>query len=140
MADPMPTWIIDEALYLCREIEAIAPEYGCHVALTGGLLYKDGPRKDADILLYRIRDEDCIDAAGLFREMREKLGIRLKHVLTEQWCIKATWNGKPIDFFFPDVEIGDYPPREDDDTDKDDGIDWQALGKGSADGADDVEF
>ena len=43
-----PLWTQAEAIDLCREIEKGCPQFGCHVALTGGLLYKDGPRKDCD--------------------------------------------------------------------------------------------
>lgn len=49
------SWTQEEAIQLCRLLEALAPTFGCHVALTGGCLYKDGERKDCDILLYRIR-------------------------------------------------------------------------------------
>jgi hypothetical protein len=139
VAEPKPTWVIDEVLYLCREIEAIAPEYGCHVALTGGLLYKDGPRKDADILLYRIREDEYIDVAGLFGELSKKLEI-VRKTPDDVWCVKATWRGKSIDFFFPEAEEGEYPEEEDDDAEKDDGLDWQALADGGAEGADDVGF
>lgn len=51
---------IADALAYCRKLEAIvAPlgwhvaPLGWHVALTGGTLYKDGPRKDVDVALYR---------------------------------------------------------------------------------------
>ena len=42
----------DKAIEICKEIEMRAPSYGCHVALTGGCLYKDGDRKDCDLLFY----------------------------------------------------------------------------------------
>lgn len=42
-------WTQKEAIELCVKIEAICPKYGCHVALTGGLLYKEGERKDRGI-------------------------------------------------------------------------------------------
>ena len=49
------TWDLVSAVDLCKQVESIAPDYGCHVALTGGCLYKEGPRKDLDLLFYRIR-------------------------------------------------------------------------------------
>lgn len=101
-------WQQAEAIDLCRQIEALAPNYGCHVALTGGLLYKDGPRKDADILLYRIRQSPAIDADGLFAAL-EALGIT--KISGFGWCHKAEWRGKKIDFFFPE-EDGEYPEDE----------------------------
>jgi hypothetical protein len=100
-------WTQADAIELCRQIEALCPAFGCHVALTGGLLYKDGERKDADILFYRIRDVEEIDLNGLFAAMKA-IGV---HADSDQdhgeygpdlWCIKATHGGRPIDFFFPD--------------------------------------
>ena len=55
----------DMAVTLCRLIETFAPQYGCHVALTGGCLYKNGDRKDIDVLFYRIRQVEKIDHDGL---------------------------------------------------------------------------
>lgn len=39
-------WTQAEAIALCRKIEDVCPAFGCHVALTGGVLYKLGERKD----------------------------------------------------------------------------------------------
>lgn len=33
-------WTQQEAVDLCVIIESVCVEFGCHVALTGGLLYK----------------------------------------------------------------------------------------------------
>lgn len=104
-------WLQEDALRLCREIEAICPEFGCHVALTGGLLYKDGPRKDADILFYRIRQEPEINIDGLMSAL-EPIGIKAGEDFG--WCFKASYQGKPIDFFFPDRD-GEYPTADPDD-------------------------
>ena len=54
------------AVEICRSIECECPKFGCHVALTGGTLYKDGERKDLDILFYRIRQVENIDYDSLF--------------------------------------------------------------------------
>jgi hypothetical protein len=104
-------WTQAEAIELCKQIEAIAPRYGAHVALTGGLLYKNGPRKDADILLYRIRQIQEVDWTSLFDMLQERLGVIL--VADFGWCKKATWRGKDIDFFDPDAG-GDYGNGPDD--------------------------
>lgn len=101
----MSNWTQEEATALCRMIEGICPTFGCHVALTGGLLYKDGLRKDADILFYRIREEPEIDISGLMAALSEA-GIEPGN--DYGWCYKASFNGKPIDFFFPDRD-GEYP-------------------------------
>lgn len=97
-------WSLDLALDLVRQIEQICPHYGCHVALTGGTLYKSGPRKDADILFYRIRQIDEIDVDGLFEALEDDVG--LKRVSGWGWCIKAKWKGLPVDCFFPEAKSG----------------------------------
>ena len=101
----MTVWTLEEAIALAQKIEAICPRYGAHVALTGGLLYKSGKRKDCDLLFYRIRQVGAIDHENLF--------IALKSIGVEKtsgfgWCHKATYNGKPIDFFFPEETGGEY--------------------------------
>lgn len=67
MCDTLPTfeevlaptqWILPEALELCTLIQSISPAFNCHPALTGGLLYKTGPRKDCDIVIYQRGDVD----------------------------------------------------------------------------------
>jgi hypothetical protein len=92
-------WTQAQAVELCRAIEIICPKYGCHVALTGGTLYHFGERKDADILFYRIRHVYEIDVDGLMDGLRD-LGI----VPGDDygWCYKATYEGRAIDFFFPE--------------------------------------
>jgi hypothetical protein len=96
-------WTQADAIALCCEIEAIAPAFGLHVALTGGLLYKQGPRKDADILLYRIRQMSA-DWDGLWDALDD---IGVTFLQDYGWCKKAAYQGKPIDFFDPDAD-GDY--------------------------------
>lgn len=107
---PRTDWDQDEAIALCIAIEAICPQYGCHVALTGGLLYKDGRRKDADILFYRIRQEPQIDVEGLFTALGQ-IGITKESGFG--WCVKGKKDGKNIDFFFPESEGEDYPEKDD---------------------------
>lgn len=97
-------WTRDLALELCRELERVAPPHGAHVGLTGGLLYKDGPRKDCDIIVYRIRQVEKIDECALFTAFA---GVGVNKTSGFGWCHKAEWNGLPIDFFFPE-EPGEY--------------------------------
>jgi hypothetical protein len=99
------TWTREEAMALCRELERLAPTNGAHIGLTGGLLYKEGPRKDCDIIIYRIRQVERIDADSLF-EAFATVGVNKTGGFG--WCHKAEWRGKPIDFFFPE-EDGEYP-------------------------------
>lgn len=94
---------------LCVEIESISPLYGCHVALTGGCLYKEGPRKDVDIVLYRDREKDKIDFDGLFKAL-ESIGITQGK--DHNFCKKAIYcfEGEEydIDFLCPEDRNGNY--------------------------------
>lgn len=103
-------WTREEAIRLCGLVEAICPAYGCHVALTGGCLYKDGDRKDCDILFYRIRQVEVINVDGLFEALRET--ISLEKVSGCGWVHKAKWNDLNVDCFFPESDGGEYSARE----------------------------
>lgn len=98
-------WQQADAIDLCRQIEAICPAFGCHVALTGGLLYKNGARKDCDLLFYRIRQVDVIDITGLFDAL-EAIGVTKTGGFG--WCHKAEHHGRKIDCFFPEEIDGEY--------------------------------
>lgn len=100
-------WNQSEAIRLCRMLELIVPAYGCHVALTGGLLYKDGPRKDCDLLFYRIRQVEKIDLDGLFSALAL---IDIHKTSGFGWVYKASFRGKQIDMFFPESKEGEYDP------------------------------
>lgn len=95
---PILPWVLEDAVELCRKIEAVAPDYGCHVALTGGTLYKPGPRKDVDLLFYRIRQIEEIDRVGLLMAL-ERLGLQM--TVRHGWVQKAIYECKPVDLFFP---------------------------------------
>jgi len=108
LIDPMDIntmWTQAEAIELAQAIEAVCPQHGCHVALTGGLLYKSGLRKDADFLFYRIRQVDNINRTGLFASL-ESLGVTPGPDFG--FVRKAKYKGKTIDFFFPEEPQGDY--------------------------------
>lgn len=99
-------WTITDALDLCELVEQVAPKYGCHVALTGGCLYKQGLRKDCDLVFYRIRQVEKIDHVGLFGALAV---LGLNKVGGWGWCHKATFQGKPVDCLFPEETQG---PKE----------------------------
>lgn len=105
-------WTLESGIAMCRAVERICPEFGCHVALTGGTLYKDGTRKDVDILFYRIRQVPEINVDGLFAAL-ETIGL----VKTGGfgWCHKAEYYGRPVDCFFPESSMGDYEQTDPDD-------------------------
>lgn len=96
------SWNRDEAFALCAAIHTLTEQCGCYVALTGGLLYKDGPRKDLDLVFYRIRQVEGIDKKLLFVLLDESLGI--KAVKGFGFCHKALLDGKTIDMLFPEED------------------------------------
>lgn len=98
-------WTQAEAIQLCQAIELIAPRFGAHVALTGGTLYKNGARKDCDILFYRIRQAPKIKVEELFNAL-ELIG--LVKLSGFGWCYKAIFQGKHVDCFFPEEGDGEY--------------------------------
>lgn len=97
-------WTLDAALPLIRQVEAIAPSFGAHVALTGGCLYKVGDRKDLDLMFYRIRQEPKINEAGLLKAL-EGLGFTIgEH---KGWVTKSLYTGRSVDLFFPERSDND---------------------------------
>jgi hypothetical protein len=95
---------LQNAITICREVEAGCSKFGCHVALTGGTLYKDGDRKDLDILFYRIRQVKEIDYDGLFSYL---VSIGFKKPVGFGWIFKSNFSGIPIDIFFPEEKSGE---------------------------------
>lgn len=103
-------WTKAEAIALCCRIEAVCPAFGCHIALTGGLLYKEGDRKDCDLLFYRIREVETININGLFDALGA-IGVDVddttdtteRHYGEDAWCFKAKYQGLDIDIFFPEI-------------------------------------
>ena len=110
-APPVPIifvpWEQGQAIELCKQIEAIVPLFGCHVALTGGSLYKEGPRKDCDLIFYRIRQRPEIDMDGLWVALAS---IGLLKASGFGWCHKAIYLEKySVDCLFPEEPEGEYP-------------------------------
>lgn len=101
---------LQKAVEICRMVESHAPNYGAHVGLTGGCLYKDGDRKDVDILFYRIRQVEKIDHEGL-KACLEANGFT--DISGFGWLWKAKFMGMNIDMFFPEeIEGAEYTESE----------------------------
>lgn len=102
-------WYRDEAVAFAREMEDLAVMHDFHVALTGGCLYKDGPRKDADFIIYRHNTPESIDTAGNMQDRRaafEKDLVRLAKasLLHYGYLTKAKLpDGRGIDLLYPEL-------------------------------------
>lgn len=103
-------WTLEEAVQFARKFEEIAPAYGMHVGLTGGCLYKDGGRKDADFLLYKVRQTQP-NVSGFLAHLWQ---MGFTHTAGEGWCVKVEFAGKKMDLLFPDDTSGNdgYPDEE----------------------------
>jgi hypothetical protein len=108
-------WLQHEAIDFAAHVENYAEDYGAHIALTGGCLYKSGPRKDLDLVVYRIRQVVDIDRVGFFERLERCISGFVLVTRKPHFCMKAMLNGKEIDFLFPETENGgDYEKDEDD--------------------------
>lgn len=105
-------WTHEQARELCVAVEPIAQLNNCHVALTGGCLYKNGERKDCDLLFYGIRKRGPINRDQLISDIMAVTGIRVTG--TFGWVVKCqTKDLKGIDMLFPEYDgDGDYPQDE----------------------------
>ena len=93
------TWTLEEARVLIIELERLLPTVGCHIGLTGGVLYKEGIRKDLDLIVYRIRDYGKIINADMV-SVFEKCGVEI--IRQYGWMYKARYKGKGIDILIPE--------------------------------------
>lgn len=110
-------WTQAEAVALCRHVEPVVERFGCHVALTGGSLYKDGPRKDCDLIIYR-HGLSHGETRGPFLETvnRGALLVALEDIdlyVTKTFvrvvkCLHGDDN-RPVDLIFPECESEGMP-------------------------------
>lgn len=110
------TWTQQEGIDLCIAIQNLPSEkFNCHPALTGGLLYKTGPRKDCDVVIYQRGDVDGerpeINWTGLWDALK---GIGLEMVTDHGYVKKCTYRGKTVDVFDPTQDGGQYGEQGDD--------------------------
>lgn len=105
-------WTLDSAQALCMAVESVVPAFGCHVALTGGVLYKEGERKDCDLVIYRAGLPLPSDTRGDFfstvdrprmLEALERVGLTV--VREYGRVVKCTMGGvSDVDLIFPECE------------------------------------
>jgi hypothetical protein len=111
---PPPVWTLQDGVALCTAIHELpSQKFNCHPALTGGLLYKQGPRKDCDIVIYQRGDVDGkrepIDWANLWIAL-ESIGLLLAHDFG--YVKKCVYHGKHVDVFDPTEDGGNYQNEE----------------------------
>ena len=86
---------------LCAALYKVLEPQGYYPALTGGLLYKEGSRKDIDIIIYRNRQKvqsfETVDIASLLAE------VNLNITASFGFVTKAEWHGFVVDIFNPET-------------------------------------
>jgi hypothetical protein len=89
------------AYALCTDLYKVLEPKGYYPALTGGLLYKEGKRKDIDIIIYRNRQKvssfETVDIAHLLAE------VNLNITASFGFVTKAEWFGMIVDIFNPET-------------------------------------
>lgn len=95
---------------LCKKIyDALSP-FGFYPALTGGCLYKEGNRKDIDIVIYRNRQKSPSFEMSDLEGMLKKAGLG-------EFCFfgfvaKAKYREFNVDIFNPETNAGDTYEQE----------------------------
>lgn len=64
---------------VCSTIENEVHKIGWHVALTGGSLYKEGTRKDIDMILYQDNNVEYHDKLDVLDTLTIDLGLSINH-------------------------------------------------------------
>lgn len=102
------TECITVALRLAKTIEPHLAPQGIHVALTGGVLYKEGQRKDIDLLLYVERDRAVPRNMYTVVEGLCKALPGMQITGYYGFVIKAKYEDTAIDFLYPEYSGGEY--------------------------------
>lgn len=117
----MPSvWTRDMANELCTLIQSVSPQFNAHPALTGGLRYKTGNRKDCDIVIYRRGDTNGVrpelDWSGLWTALES---LQLKLVKDYGYVKKCLWSHGgawlPVDVLDVVQDGGNYPESDSED-------------------------
>lgn len=108
-------WTQGEALDLAINLEPVAAKNNVHIGLTGGLLYKPGPRKDCDFVVYRHNSEETwgkpIERIGFENDLLRQWHTDWAFVSTHPRVTKMTYRGKSVDFIYCEL-LGAYNTQE----------------------------
>jgi hypothetical protein len=96
---------ISDGINLCKLMQKELDEIGLFPALTGGLIYKDGQRKDIDIVIYRHRQKLRFFETIDIKKQLESIGIEITGFYG--FVTKAKWNGFIVDIFNPETTKDD---------------------------------
>ena len=92
-----------DAITLCRVLYNNLSNVSVYPALTGGSLYKDGERKDIDIVLYRNRQERNVFETEFVEDNLKQCGLSgFKYF---GFVTKCKWGDIDVDIFNPETII-----------------------------------
>lgn len=106
---------------ICRVLYEHFSKYQVFPALTGGTLYKDGTRKDIDIVLFQPAIDGELDSstkltvkAPTLIQMETDLitelkALGFKEITDYTAVIKCVYKGQSIDLILPQAGEGTYP-------------------------------
>ena len=99
---------LEKAVEISKELLPILMEAGLYIGLTGGVLYKEGERKDIDFLIYRntrFTPLNDIEVAAVISK-HPKI---TSNVLMYGRVVKAVWDNQvSLDFIIPEAVDGEY--------------------------------
>lgn len=100
---------------LAVRMEHYARDYGLHIALTGGQLYKDGHRKDIDFIVYHENSEYTTGLNAAQRERQVECFFQalwmdgFSNFVNYGRVTKCTYGGDSIDILYPEyTRLGEY--------------------------------
>jgi len=94
-----------DGITLCKILYDKLSPLGYYPALTGGLLYKEGGRKDIDIVIFRNRQQhSSFETIDLYLVLSE-VGVYIDK--SYGFVTKAKWKEFTIDLFNPETKEDD---------------------------------
>ncbi len=90
-----------QGIEICEEIYPTLSSLGYFPALTGGLLYKEGERKDCDIVIFRHRQDNKQFELREIENILKEVGFtNLRHY---GFVTKAQYKEHDVDLFNPET-------------------------------------
>ena len=98
---------------LSLQLEAVANTMELHIALTGGQLYKTGPRKDIDFVVYTSRQiKEVPKSLHDYLLKCDRMIPDFVYTYMYGFVCKATYKQVQLDFLYPQFAGGTYPCLE----------------------------
>jgi len=95
---------LESAVHLCALLYTELKQNDIFPALTGGVLYKNGTRKDIDIIMYRGESGQTLNVHDV-HDVLQKLEIEVLGNFNR--VAKCKWGAWNLDIIFPEAE-GEY--------------------------------